>query len=291
MNDPLSRYRTLLAAALFAATGLTGCTVNRATGKYQLNALSPEQSVAMGEQAEPGLLAQYGGEIPSPKVQRHFDEIGHRLAELSEWPELPWEFHAVDSPVINAFALPGGKIFITRGLLERLENDAQLAGVLGHEIGHVTAEHIGQQITRQQVVGTAVAVGTSVSGEYAEVVEIVGGVGGQGYLLQFGRSQELEADALGIRYMAELGYDPMAQAEVMKILKAAGGGGDSGLAEFFSTHPASDTRIREIEEYVKKNYPGYDTSRYRLDADSYQENVLIPLRDLPPAPEPKQPAQ
>ena len=288
MNDPLHRYRTFLAVSvLMMLSVLTGCTVNRATGKYQLNALSPEQSIAMGEQAEPGLLAQYGNEIPSPKVQKHFDEMGHRLAALSEWPELPWEFHAVNSPVINAFALPGGKIFITRGLLERLENDAQLAGVLGHEIGHVTAEHIGQQITRQQIVGTAVAVGASASGEYGAVVETVGGVGGQGYLLKFGRDQELEADALGIRYMAELGYDPMAQAEVMKILRAAGGGGGSGLAEFFSTHPASDTRIREIEEYVAAKYPDYDTSRYRLDADSYQENVLIPLRDLPPAPRPQ----
>lgn len=289
MNQAMTRYRTLTALAmLLTVVALGGCTVNRATGKYQLNALSPEESIAMGEQAQPGLLNQYGGEIPSPRIQKHFDDLGRRLAAISEWPDLPWEFHAVNSPIINAFALPGGKIFITRGLLERLENDAQLVGVLGHEIGHVTAEHIGQQITRQQVVGTAVGVGGAVAGEYGPVVQAVGGAGGQGYLLSFGRGQEIEADTLGIRYMAELGYDPMAQAEVMKILKAAGGGGSSGLAEFLSTHPASDTRIREIEEYVEKNYPDYDTSKYKLDIDSYQKNVLEPLRDLPPAPEPKQ---
>ncbi|MEX2386459.1 MAG: M48 family metalloprotease, partial [Phycisphaeraceae bacterium] len=124
------------------------CRVNPATGQRQLNVLTEQEEIAIGEENAPQFLQEYGGPIPSERVQRYVSEIGMEMARDSERPDLPWEFHTVDSGVINAFALPGGKVFISRGLMSKMQNEAQLAAVLGHEIGHVTAEHIGQQMSR-----------------------------------------------------------------------------------------------------------------------------------------------
>ena len=126
-------------------------------GQSQLNFLSEDQEVQLGEQNAPEVLKELGGELNSPTIQQHVESIGMKMAKLSERPDLPWHFYVVDTEVINAFALPGGKIFITRGLISKMDNDAQLAGVLGHEVGHVTAEHAGQQMAHDTIVGIGAA--------------------------------------------------------------------------------------------------------------------------------------
>ncbi len=285
------RFETLLkcwalpAALLLAA--VAGCSTNPATGESQLNWISTEREKSLGAEASPQFVKQYGGDIPSASIHAYVSDIGHRLAAVSERPDLEWEFHAVDSAVINAFALPGGKVFVTRGLMEELKSEAQLAGVLGHEVGHVTAQHIGQQMTRAMIItGAGIAIG--VAGEQSDedwmkVLGVGTSVGGGLYMLSYGRNQETQSDELGLRYMTRLGYNPIGQVQVMKVLKRASGGGGAGM-EFLATHPYPDTRIKHLNEIIKDQYPDYkDPQKYRIYRDRYQHTVLDELKRLPKA--------
>ncbi len=263
-----------------------GCSTNPATGKSQLNWISEDRERSLGAEAAPEFVKQYGGDIPSVKIQQYVNDLGHRLAAVSERPDLDWEFHAVDSGVINAFALPGGKVFITRGLMQELKSEAQLAGVLGHEVGHVTAQHISQQMTRAMII-TGIGVGIGVAGQQSDedwltVLGVGTSVGGGLYMLSYGRDQETQSDELGVRYMTRLGYNPIGQIQVMKILKRASGGGGGGM-EFLATHPYPDTRIKHLNALIKDKYPDYDDpQKYRIFRDRYKRTVLNELKKLPP---------
>jgi predicted Zn-dependent protease len=280
--------RPMICGLIVMAGTLTGCATNQATGRNQLDLLGAEQEIALGEEAAPEFLKEYGGEIPSSEIRAYVSELGKELASVSERPDLPWQFYVVDSSVINAFALPGGKVFMSRGLLEKMTNKAQLAGVLGHEIGHVTGKHINDRMSQAMVLQGVIA-GIGVAGEVSDESWLgVLGVGtqavGTGYLLKFGRDQESEADSLGLRYMVALGYNPMAQVQVMDILKAASGASGGKLEEFFSTHPMPDTRIRRLEKEIRSTYPGTDDpGLYRYDEADYETGVLAPLKKLPAA--------
>lgn len=286
-NSPLLTQWARPIATLLLAVLLMGCSTNPATGQKQLNWLSADREKTLGAEAAPEFVKQYGGDIPSPAIQQYFSDLGHKLAAVSERPDLEWEFHAVDSSVINAFALPGGKVFITRGLMQELTNEAQLVGVLGHEIGHVTAQHIGQQMTRAMII-TGLGVGVGVAGEqtdndWMKVLGVGTSVGGGLYMLSYGRDQETQSDELGVRYMTKLGYNPIGQIQVMKVLKRASGGGGGGM-EILSTHPLPDSRIKHLNSFIKENYPDYDDpQKYRINRDRYQRTVLDVLKKLPPA--------
>jgi len=279
--------RRLLAVALALLLGASvGCSTNPATGQSQLNMMSTSQEIAIGNEAAPNFLRDYGGPIPSPEINSYVSDLGQRLAAESERPDLPWEFHAVDSSVINAFALPGGKVFITRGLLVKMNNEAQLAGVLGHEIGHVTAQHIGQRMTQATIL-QGVIVGLGVAGQvsdeqWLEILGVGAQVGGSVYLLQYGRSHEHQSDELGLRYMTRLGYNPVGQIQVMEILSDASGG--ARPPEFLSTHPYPESRIERLESIIQEKYPDYDNpAKYQFAQDRFQREVLDRLKDLPPA--------
>ncbi|WP_428389739.1 M48 family metalloprotease [Mucisphaera sp.] len=269
---------------------LAGCSTNPATGRSQINLLSESEEISLGEEAAPGFLDAYGGSISDSQVLSYVRNLGHQLAAVSERPELPWAFEVVDSSVINAFALPGGKVFISRGLLEKMTNEAQLAGVLGHEVGHVTAQHIGQQMARATGVQLGlVMAGIAVSAADDELLATLGLVGGQlaagSYLLKYGRDQEHEADELGLRYMTRLGFDPIGQVQVMRILKDASGGG--GQIEFLSTHPLPESRIERLSRMIGERYPDSGSAAYGLGAQRFEQEVLSRLRALPPAKHPK----
>lgn len=278
---------TLALALIVALAGITSCTTNPATGKKDFNFFSdPKQEIAMGVQAEPQFIQEYGGEIPSPRIRQYVSDLGQRLAAVSERRDLPWEYHVVDSDEINAFALPGGKVFVSRGLLARLTNEAQLAGVLGHETGHVNAQHIGQQMSRAAAAQGAITLlgvaAEATNKDYLRVLGVGAQAGSTVYLLKFSRDQESQADELGVRYMTRLGYNPIAQIQVMEILKAAAGAG--GGLEMLSTHPLPQTRIDRLNKLIKQKFPDYDQpGKYRLNADAYRANVLDVLRTLPPA--------
>ena len=254
----------LLAAALIAAllAPLSGCVTNAATGRSQFNALSREEEIQMGTEAGPQLAAEYGGVYQNAAVQAYIAEVGNKLASKTEadYPSLPWEFTLLDSDVINAFSLPGGKVFISLGLAKQFTDESELAGVLGHEIGHVVAEHIDKRVAAQTgwtgftAVAGAVA-GYSGSSIVAEVVPMVVSQTGQGFLMKWGRDEEYESDELGVRYMVLAGYDPMGQVRVMEVLRDSMEGSRS--PEWLSTHPYPENRIKNLEAYIKKNYSEY----------------------------------
>ncbi|MFW5653137.1 MAG: M48 family metalloprotease [Planctomycetota bacterium] len=279
------------ASAFMAAVGLTmtaivgtGCETNPATGKRQFNYYSIEQEVQLGTELAPQLTQEYGGAVQDPQLTRYVERIGDVLAQQTEEynTELPWEFTLLDSEIINAFALPGGKVFISAGLVTEMTNEAQLAGVLGHEIGHVTAQHTDQRVgTAMIVAGIATAAGVAAQetiddSNMQQLAGLVIGAGGQGYLLSYSREQEIEADALGMRYMSRAGYNPIGQLQVMEILRdvAAGAGAPP---EFLSTHPHPETRIREIERLLKTEYAYTQNSpEFEVYEDRFQR--IVPAR-------------
>lgn len=261
-----------------------GCTTNAATGRSQFDLISRADEIAIGEEAMPQLIEGYGGAVSDPLLANYVTSIGMELAlgAEEEYRDLPWEFTLLDSDVINAFALPGGKVFISRGLMARMTSEAQLAGVLGHEIGHVTAEHADKQMGRQMIisglaVGAAVAAGTQDDDRWAAAVPLA--VSGAGlFNLKFGRDEELEADRLGMRYMVRSGYNPEEMLRVMMILQEAGGGG-GGRSEWLSTHPLPSTRVDRIERRLANQYADVvNDPAYRTGERRFRDEILPLLR-------------
>ncbi|MEM9882186.1 MAG: M48 family metallopeptidase [Planctomycetota bacterium] len=268
--------------------------MNPATGERALNLISEEREIAIGAEAEPQFLAENGGPVPSERLTAYVERLGQELAAVSERPHLPWSFNVLNSSQINAFALPGGKVFISRGLLAKMTNEAQLAGVLGHEIGHVTAQHVNARMSQALIV-QGIAIGASVAGEVADddTLRVLGAgtaIGGGVYLLKFSRDQESQSDELGVRYMTRLGYSPWGQVQVMQILDEAQGGGAG--PEFFATHPLPKTRIARLEKHIAENFPqaglpGRDadsygvSDRFKFATASFEDNVLNELAKLP----------
>lgn len=258
-------HRRLLAIGLtiLAFSVLIGCTTNPVTGRKSFMLLSWQDEIALGAEAAPQFTSQFGGQVGTPRANDYVSRVGMSLTKVVEpsVPPLEWEFTLLDSDVINAFALPGGKVFITRGLAEKLDNEAQLAGVLGHEIGHVTARHGNQRISKQMgfnliMTGAAIAVGTADDNsdfrKYGQIAVPALAIGGNVVMLKYGREEELEADMLGMRYMSRAKYNPRGQLQVMQILERESKG--SKPPELLSTHPYPETRIKRIRQMLQADY-------------------------------------
>ena len=210
--------------------------------------MTTEKEIAIGLQSAPQMIDQYGGLYQDQGMQNYVDMVGAKLVNNSMAKDTPYqyEFHLLsDSETINAFALPGGQIFITQALFSQLSNEDQLAGVLGHEIGHVLGRHSAERIAETEFWQT-ISQGASVG---ADAGGLVAGIG-QNVLLGNGRGDELESDDLGVKFMIDAGYNPQDMIEVMRILKAAAG--PNRLPEFKSTHPDPENRIEKIEEAIEK---------------------------------------
>jgi predicted Zn-dependent protease len=224
--------------------------VNQYTGKKQHISLTTDQEIRMGIQSAPQMAQQHGGLYPDQKLQDLVDKIGNNLVQNSVAKNTPYryDFHLLRDPQsINAFALPGGQIFITYALFSKLENEDQLAGVLGHEIGHVVGRHSAERIAKQgltQGILSGVMVGGG--GESGQMAAMIANL----VNMKYGRGDELESDDLGVRFMIDAGYQPEQMIGVMKILKAAGGG--KRTPEFQSTHPDPANRIEHIRAAIKK---------------------------------------
>ncbi|MGE0443200.1 MAG: M48 family metalloprotease [Gemmatimonadales bacterium] len=241
---PLTR-RTF--TALLAA-GLVACATNPVTGRRELSLISESQEIQMGQQAA-AEVRQSMGLVPDSALQQYVRSIGLAMAKKSERPNLPWSFDVVDDAAVNAFALPGGSIFVTRGILSYMQNEAELAAVLGHEIGHVTAKHSVQQLSRAQVAQGLLGVGSILSADVAAVA----GVAGQGLgvlFLKFGRDAETQADELGFRYSLGENYDVRAMRSMFQMLQRVSGGAAAGgrLPQWLSTHPDPENRIVKTDE-------------------------------------------
>ena len=276
------RNSMLIGGIVLVVSMLSGCTTNLATGRSQLNFLSRSSEIAIGTDAAPALVEEYGGEVANERVRAYVERVGRKLVEHTEGDAstLPWEFFLLDSDVINAFALPGGKVFVSRGLAEQLSSEAELAGVIGHEIGHVTARHTNERISQGMLIQFGIlAAGVGAQQSDDELVRLgvplIVGVGGQGYMLKFGRSQELESDKLGLRYMAAAGYDPWALLGVMEILQRASSGNKP--PEFLSTHPYAENRMKQIRA-ILSDTPADGTGTLGRFERQYESQLLEPLR-------------
>ena len=246
-----SRRNVLLAATIGCLLLAVGCTINPATGKRQLTLISEQQEVALGLDEAKKAVAQYG-RYPDDELQEYVSELGLRLAAASERPDLPWAFTVVDDPVVNAFALPGGQIFGTRGILAHFNSEAELASVLGHESGRVTGRHSVEQMSTAQLANLGLGVAMIAS----EDVRPYAGMAAQGLqlmFLKFSRDDESESDMLGLRYMTNVGYDPNEMPKMFVTLdriSAAQGGGR--IPVWASTHPNPDRREEVTYERIER---------------------------------------
>ena len=237
----------------------SSCTINPLTGKRELALIPESQEIEMGKQAAEEVGTTMGL-YENAALSQYVDALGRQLAAKSERPDLPWSFRVVDDPVVNAFALPGGPIHVTRGLLAHLTSEAQLASVMGHEIGHVTARHAVRQMSKATLAQAGLAIGMAVSKTVAGLGQL--GMGGLNLLfLSYGRDAEREADDLGFRYTVATGFEVRSMPGVFAVLKrvSESGSGDR-LPDWLSTHPSPDERIERItQEIAEKNPPAGKT--------------------------------
>jgi predicted Zn-dependent protease len=266
INNSVSQRLRVMALAVLAVFALATCAKNPVTGKRDFVLMSEEQEIKMGQQADPEVKKEYGT-YDHATLQAYVDEIGQRLASQSHRKNIKYQFTVVDSPDINAFALPGGYIYITRGIMAYLNSEAEVAGVIGHEIGHVTARHGVQQQSMSQAAGLGVLLG-------AVLVPGLRNESAMGMMQQlsvawirgYGREDELEADRLGAEYLARAGYDPQAMIKVVGVLKNQELF-DAELAKqegreprkyhgVFESHPDNDTRLKQIVEAAKQYKTG-----------------------------------
>ena len=255
----------LLASPMLTATG---CAVNPATGQRQLMLISESEEIQMGREAD-GPISESFGLYESEALQATVTNLGNEMASMSERPALPWSFKLVDDPMVNAFALPGGFIFITKGIMAALNSEAELAGVIGHEIGHVTARHSASQMSRQQFQQIGLGVGSILSSDVASVAGVLSA--GLGLLnLRYSRGDESQSDLLGVRYMSRAGYDPNALVGVFQTLALAGGGGGS-VPGWATTHPDPVNREEDIREIISAS--GQDYSEYMRRGEEYLESL------------------
>lgn len=269
--------RRSFAAGGMAALGmasLSACSVNPATGRYTVGSI--EDDVSTGQQQHPQILQAFGGAYDDPKLNRYVSEIGRDLVGHTEFPNLRFTFTVLNTPSVNAFAIPGGYVYLTRGLLALASNEAEMAGVLGHEIGHVIARHGAERQSQgllTQLGAAAVAIATG-SPELASAA----GYGGQAYLQSYSRDQELEADTLGVDYMAASGYNPNAMASFLATMgdysrlqaEMAGRNPNSvDQFDFLASHPRTTERVeRAIAEAAGENLEGTVLRR-----DVYLQNI------------------
>lgn len=260
MRRHLFNFAIGLLIAFFGFISYITTTVqNPVTGEKQRVQLSPRQEIALGLQARSQMASQFGGLYPSKELQQYVNQVGERVVQQSEATKAgyPYDFYLLRDPqTVNAFALPGGQVFITAALMKRLRSEAQLAGVLGHEVGHVVGRHGAEHLAKQRLgaaLVTAVGVAASDDRGHGQQAAVIAQAVNQLLSLQYSREDELEADRLGLRFMSEAGYSPQAMLEVMQILQTASNG--SAKPEFLSTHPNPGNRLERLQELITQQYP------------------------------------
>ena len=237
---------TLLVVLALSLYAVSGCATNPVTGRSEFSLVSAAQELRIGQESHAAILQEYGA-YDDPPLAAYVDSIGQAMARRSHTPSLTWHFTVLDDPVVNAFALPGGYVYVTRGIIAHMNSEAQLAGVLGHEIGHVTARHSAQRITQQQVAGLGLGLAT-VFVESFRPYSDAAQTGLQLMFLKFGRDDENQADELGVDYSTKSGYDAREIPDTYQTLARVGARSGRSLPSFLSTHPdPGDREIRTRE--------------------------------------------
>src|SRR6185436_929108 len=258
-----------LAALLLVAGALAGCARNPATGHNELMLVSESQEIQMGQQYDSQVVATIGL-YPDPALQSYIQTLGKRLAATSERPNLPWTFRVVDDPAVNAFAVPGGFVYVTRGILAHMNNEAQLATVVGHEIGHVTARHTAAEMSKEQVATLGLVVGSIANKQVAQYA----GVAQQALsvlFLKFSRDNENQAYELGVRYSSRDNFDSREMVNVMKVLDPLSATEGGRLPEWLSTHPNPGNRVEHISSLISKQQT--DFTGATINREGYERKL------------------
>ncbi|RPJ56832.1 MAG: peptidase M48 [Acidobacteria bacterium] len=273
MKKPLTvRLLVFWLSLAVLLTGLyPGCARNPVTGKRQVALISEQQEIAMGRESHPQILQQYG-RLENAQIQTYVEGIGQRLAGVSHRPELEWHFTVVDVPVVNAFAVPGGYIYITREIMAYMNNEAELAGVLGHEIGHVTARHSVEQISKAQLFSLGLGVGSIISPTFQQL----GGLAESGLgllFLKYGRDDERQSDQLGVNYMLQAGYDPRRMVEFFEVFERLQEESGEVLPNWLSTHPAPPDRIKRTSEEASQLLANRPSTDLKVAREPYLRQI------------------
>lgn len=246
----------------------TSCVRNPATGKLDFMLISEKREIAMGQEADPEIV-RFFGLYEDAAMQKFISEKGHEMAAISHRPDLPYEFKIVDSPVVNAFAVPGGFVYFTRGIMAHFNNEAEFAGVLGHEIGHITARHSARQQSRQVLAQVGLLAGMVISPELAQF----SGLAEQGLgllFLKYGRNAERQSDELGVEYSTKIGYDAEEMAGFFNTLHRLSGG-DEGerMPGFLSTHPHPQDRLEDVRELAEAWQQKVGATNFQVNRNQY----------------------
>jgi len=274
MRKRSPRLSAYLGPALLASALAAGaCATNPVTGESQFTLMSEQQEVQLGTEMD-GEVRREMGLYDDPELQRYVETVGRRLAAVSHRPDLPWHFAVVDEPAVNAFALPGGYIYLTRGILPFLDSEAEMAGVLGHEIGHVTARHAADQYTKATSTGAGLAVLSILVPEarrYQGLAETAFGV----LFLKHGRDDELQADRLGAEYAGRAGWDPRGVAGMLTTLSRLdeAASGARGVPGWLSTHPDPADRVQQVQTAIARAEAAHEGGAFVDDREGFLRRI------------------
>ncbi|NJC89314.1 MAG: hypothetical protein FIB02_12425 [Desulfuromonas sp.] len=255
--------------------GLCGCAVNPVTGQNELMLVSEQEERQLGLQTRQSVDEEYGV-YEDAALQSYVSGVARPLTQVSHRPALDWQFQVMDSPVVNAFAAPGGYVFVTRGLLAAINDEAELAGVLAHEIGHVTARHSARQMSQSMLAGLGVQLGTVLAGSYGEVLGPLLEAGTGLLFLKYSRDDERQADALGVEYASKGGYDTKRMADFFTTLQkqeTLEGEKGGGLPEWFSTHPSPVDREAAVRSQTAQWQTRLPRQNYRTNREAFLARV------------------
>ncbi len=256
----------LIVSMALTLTVLTGCAVNPVTGKKQFMLLSPTEELQLGAQYAPEIEKQLKGPIDNPTIQNYVSSIGQSIARISHKPDMLFHYTAVNDDSINAMALPGGHIFITKGLLKQLNTESQLAAILAHETVHVTARHSASAMSTQ--IGIDLILSAVTSEETPQTLMTISRIGTQMLHLSYSRSDEYQADQYALDYLVKAGYNPYALVETMQMLERQN---QTRPFEYFSTHPSPKNRQKNLLDHInQKAYPNTG----RTNPTQYQKAIL-----------------
>lgn len=266
--------------ALLIASAIAACTVNPVTGKREISIISPSQAIAMGvQQYEPGQQSQGGVYRVDEDLNQYVAQVGHKLAAVSDVANLPYEFVVLNNGVPNAWALPGGKIAINRGLLIELDDEAQLAAVLSHEIVHAAANHGASQMSRTTLLNVGLLAGSVLTqdSQYGDLISMGSKIGSAAWMASYGRDDELESDEFGMSYMSAAGYDPLAAVELQEtFVRLSEGRSSDFISGLFASHPPSQQRVDANIQHAANLPAGGVRNR-----DAYQRAIAQIIADQP----------
>ncbi len=248
MKENVSRLPRALRAAAALLVVIAGCARNPVTGKNELSLVSESQEISMGQEGAKEVAASIGV-VEDQALQSYVSSLGMTIARNSERPQLPWSYTVIEDPVVNAFALPGGPVFVTRGILAHMNSEAELMSVLGHETGHITAKHSVSQISKSQLAQIGLVATVLVKPELAKLGDLASA--GLGLMfLKFSRDDETQADELGFKYMVKAGYDPREMAKMFQTLERMSSGAEGRVPEWQSTHPDPGNRVAKTNQRI-----------------------------------------